>query len=167
MKTISTYSALLVISLLTVASSLAQTSEAELQGLLDLYLETRDDSYKHSIFEKAPGTRYEDFCKAWQLLDVDDKAGMILARRGDRSAQPVQAVGQRQKDDQADQRACPKVTHRPSPRHSRLPRCNVSPDGAGEDNRRRRGEPADPSQPGAGRSRRYRVRTAGSGSRAG
>ena len=81
MKTIFTYSALLIISLLTVASSLAQTSGNELQNLLDLYLETGEDSYKYSIFEKAPGTKYEDFCKTWQLLDVDNKTGIILARQ--------------------------------------------------------------------------------------
>jgi len=80
MKIIS-YTTLLVVSLLTVATSYAQTNEAELQGLLDLYLETGEDSYKHSIFEKAPGSKYEDFCKAWQLLDVDNKSGIVLARQ--------------------------------------------------------------------------------------
>ncbi len=80
MKIISIYSAL-VISLLTAAISIAQTSDTELQSWLDLYLDTGDDSYKQSISEKAPGSKYADFCSAWQLLDVDNKTGIIIARQ--------------------------------------------------------------------------------------
>ena len=81
MKIISICCTLFAISILTSVATFAQVNEEQLKNWLGLYLETGDITYRNSISENAPGTKYDDFCKAWQLLDADNKSGMDLARQ--------------------------------------------------------------------------------------
>ena len=81
MKIILTCCTLFAISILTSVATFAQANEEQLRSWLGLYLETGDITYRQSISENAAGTKYDDFCKAWRLLDTDNESGMALARQ--------------------------------------------------------------------------------------
>ncbi|KPK84588.1 MAG: hypothetical protein AMS27_09465 [Bacteroides sp. SM23_62_1] len=54
--------------------------ETELQKLLDQYLKSGDPGIYSKISEAAPGSKYDRFCQAYKLLDVDNQKGISLSR---------------------------------------------------------------------------------------
>jgi tetratricopeptide (TPR) repeat protein len=61
--------------------SISQTDDTELQKMLDQYLENRDPEISVEISQLAPESKYDLFCQAYSLLDIDNKEG--ISRSGD------------------------------------------------------------------------------------
>ena len=60
--------------------SYGQINETELQKLLDQYLKSGDPEVTARISEIAPASKYDLFCQAYLLLDVDNQKGISLFR---------------------------------------------------------------------------------------
>jgi len=61
-------------------NSHCQINDAELQKLLDQYLKSGDPVISAKILETAPGSKYDRFCQAYNLLDIDNQEGISLSR---------------------------------------------------------------------------------------
>ena len=60
--------------------AIGQMDETDLQKLLDQYLKSGDPGISSKISEAAPGSKYDRFCQAYKLLDVDNQEGISLSR---------------------------------------------------------------------------------------
>lgn len=59
--------------------SYCQIDDTELQELIDQYLNSGDPEIAAKISENAPGSKYDRFCQAYQLFDIDNKKGISLS----------------------------------------------------------------------------------------
>lgn len=59
--------------------SYCQIDDTELQELIDQYLNSGDPEIAAKISENAPDSKYDRFCQAYQLFDIDNKKGISLS----------------------------------------------------------------------------------------
>ncbi len=59
--------------------SCCQINDTELQTLIDQYLNSGDTGIAAKISDTAPDSKYDRFCQAYQLIDIDNKKGISLS----------------------------------------------------------------------------------------
>jgi tetratricopeptide (TPR) repeat protein len=59
----------------------AQVEDEVIQKYMDSYLSSGDPAIVDKINQEAPDSKYDRFCKAYELLDEDNKKGIMLSRK--------------------------------------------------------------------------------------
>lgn len=58
----------------------AQVEDSVIQKYLDGYISTGDPALIEKIRQEAPDSKYDRFCEAYELLDIDNEEGIIQSR---------------------------------------------------------------------------------------
>jgi tetratricopeptide (TPR) repeat protein len=80
-KRIYTLFILALFSICAIHPLTAQTEDNEIQEYLDSYIENGDPALAEKIHLEAPGSKYDQFCIAFELLDKDNQNGILLSRK--------------------------------------------------------------------------------------
>jgi tetratricopeptide (TPR) repeat protein len=65
----------------TINNSFAQVVDEVIQKYLDSYLNNGDPVMVEKINTEAPNSKFDRFCEAYKLLDVDNQKGIMLSRK--------------------------------------------------------------------------------------